>query len=450
MKSFKERLHAAIPGGAHTYSRGDDQFPENAPQILARGRGAYVWDGEGRRYLDYGMGLRAVTLGYAHPEVNAAAIREIENGVNLTRPSTVELDAAELFSELIRSAEMVKFAKNGSNVTTAAVKIARAVTSRRYVCIPRQHPFFSFDDWFIGITPIKRGIPPEHYSSTLLFDYNDLNSLEELFQRYPDQIAAVLLEPATTVGPCPSDCGYPTREVCAGCAHHAGNFLHRVRELAHDKGALFVLDEMITGFRWHTGGAQAYYGVEPDLCTFGKAMANGFSIAALGGKREFMEAGGIDKEGTERTFLMSATHGAEMPPLAAFIASVAIYRREDVIGHLWRYGRRLIEEGNAIARGLGIEQFFFLEGYPALPNPVTRGRDGAGSLPMRTLFGQEMIRRGVLMPWICPSLAHGDAELEVTLEAMRGALGVYRRALDDGWERYLVGPPIKPVFRKIN
>src|SRR5262245_39937355 len=184
-----------------------------APNLHTHAKGAYVWDASGNRYLDYGMALRAVTLGYAHPEVNAAAIREISNGVNLTRATWIELEAAELLSQVVRGAEMVKFAKHGSSVTTAAVKMARAVTGRRFVCVPRQHPFFSFDDWFIGITPMKRGIPSEHYSNTLVFDYNDVRSLEALFAQHPGEIAAVMMEPATTVGPCPDECGHPGRAV---------------------------------------------------------------------------------------------------------------------------------------------------------------------------------------------------------------------------------------------
>jgi glutamate-1-semialdehyde 2,1-aminomutase len=184
--NYKERLERVIPGGAHTYSRGSDQFPANAPQILDRGLGAYVFDPDGRKFLDYGMALRAVTLGYADPRVNAAAVREIEKGNNLTRASLTELAAAELLVDLIPSVEMVKFAKNGSNATTAAIKIARSYTGRRYVCIPRQHPFFSFDDWFIGTTQLQKGIPPEHAASTLVFDFNDLSSLKTLFDQHPE------------------------------------------------------------------------------------------------------------------------------------------------------------------------------------------------------------------------------------------------------------------------
>jgi glutamate-1-semialdehyde 2,1-aminomutase len=449
---YSARLHRVIPGGAHTYSRGDDQYPSNAPRLLERGKGAYVWTPEGERFLDYGMGLRAVTLGYANDRVNAAAIAQIEKGVSLTRASLIELEAAELMTSLIPSAEMVKFAKHGSNVTTAAVKVARAYTGRRFVCIPRQHPFFSFDDWFIGTTPITRGTLRDHAESTLLFDYGVLASLERLFDEHPNEIAAVMLEPATTARPC-DECGQSPRgdgPGCAGCASHGRNFLVRVRELAHRHGALFILDEMITGFRWDLRGAQHYYGVMPDLSTFGKGMANGFAVAALVGRRDIMRVGAIDEPGVERTFLVSTTHGGEMPGMGALVEAVRVYQDDNVIEHLWSYGRRLLDGLSAVAHEAGVGAHFVMEGNPVSMNYGTRDADGAPSLAFRTLFSQEMIRRGVLMPWIATSAAHGDAELAATLDAARGALAVYRMALDEGIERYLQGPAIRPVFRKYN
>lgn len=452
MGKFSDRLHKVIPGGAHTYSRGDDQFPANAPEILVRGQGAYVYDDKDRAYLDYGMGLRSVTLGYADPRVNAAAIAQIERGVNLTRASMVELEAAEAMVGLIPAADMVKFGKNGSNVTTGAVKIARAVTGRPYVCMPRQHPFFSFDDWFIGATALKRGIPPEAAQHTLMFDYGDLASLERLFAEHPGQIACVIMEPVTTVMPCPAACARVATATppCRACPHKRDNFLHRVRALTRKYGALFILDEMITGFRWHLQGAQTYFDVEPDLSTFGKGMANGFALAALVGKREFMEVGGIRKAGAERVFLMSTTHGAEMPALGAFLEAARIYREESVVDHLWSYGARLFDGMNAISKAKGLSDYFTMEGTAVSMNFVTRGKDGAPSLPMRTLFGQEMIRQNVLMPWIAVSRAHGDAELNRTLEAVERALTVYAEALENGPGQYLQGEPVKPVFRRYN
>lgn len=451
--ALRARLHAAIPGGAHTYSRGDDQFPSSAPPLLVRGKGAHVWDSAGRRYLDYGMALRAVTLGYADPRVNAAAAAQMDLGVNLTRASMTELQAAETFIDLIPSVEMVKFGKNGSNVTTAAVKIARAYTGRRYVCIPRQQPFFSFDDWFIGVTALKRGIPGEHFATTLVFDYNDIGSLKALFDAYPGQIAAVMLEPATHLTPCATGCDGPTRwpaTPCAACPNGKRNFLHEVQALCRADGALLILDEMITGFRWHLQGAQTFFGVEPDLCTFGKGMANGFSVAAVGGRREVMQVGSIDQPGMERTFLLSTTHGAEMPGLGAFIETVRIYRADRVVERLWDYGRRLRDGIAAAAARHGVERHFLTEGPPISLNYITRDADGVPSPAFRTLFAQEMLRNGVMMPWIAVSASHGDAEFVATMEALDHALPVYRKALDEGVERHLVGPAIRPVFRSRN
>ncbi|MBK7627801.1 MAG: glutamate-1-semialdehyde 2,1-aminomutase [Bacteroidales bacterium] len=429
--NYSERLNKVIPGGAHTYSRGDDQYPANAPQIFQRGEGAYLFTIEGNKYLDYGMALRAVTLGYGQKEVANAAITEIWNGNNLTRASYIELQAAELLVNLIPSVDMVKFAKNGSNVTTAAVKIARAYTGRKLVVRCIEHPFFSFDDWFIGDTPLKKGIPEEFSNLTVNFHYNDINSLALLFDKYSNQIAGVILEPAT------SD-------------HPTNGFLDIVKELCHKNGALFILDEMITGFRWHLQGAQVYYNVEPDLCTFGKGMANGFSVCALAGKREFMNIGGIKEIGAERVFLTSTTHGAEMCGLGAFVKTVEYYRSNNVINHLWEYGEKLITAMNTAAKELGIQDYFMASGISCSPNYVTKDREGNSSLPFRTLFSQEMIKNGVLMPWIALSYAHGTTELDFTLEAVKNSLSIYAKALEDGVEKYLVGPSIKPVFRAFN
>jgi glutamate-1-semialdehyde 2,1-aminomutase len=429
--NYSERLNKVIPGGAHTYSRGDDQYPANAPQLFKRGEGAYLYTPEGEKFLDYGMALRAVTLGYGQKDVADAAIREIWNGNNLTRASFIELQAAELLVDLIPSVDMVKFAKNGSNVTTAAVKIARAYTGRKYIVRCFEQPFFSFDDWFIGDTPLKKGIPEEFYKLTLNFHYNDIESLSILFEQYPNQIAGVILESAASI-------------------HPENNFLHQVKELCHKNGALFILDEMITGFRWHIQGAQVYYNIEPDLCTFGKGMANGFSVSALAGKREFMKIGGIKEEGAERVFLTSTTHGAEMCGLGAFVKTVEFYKENDVVDHLWSFGEKLITGMNNIAKELGIQDYFEATGIPCSPNYTTKDVNGNSSLPFRTMFSQEMIKNGVLIPWIAISYAHQENELNFTMNAVKNALQVYAKALEEGVDKYLVGPAIKPVFRTFN
>ncbi len=451
---WRIRLHRAIPGGAHTYSRGDDQFPAIAPPILSRGEGAHVWDADGNRFLDYGMALRAVTVGYADPRINAAAAAQMQLGVNLTRATVTELEAAETLIDLIPSVDMVKFAKNGSNVTTAAVKIARAYTGRRLVCVPRQQPFFSFDDWFIGTTALKRGIPEEHVTHTLQFDYGDAAGLARLFDEHPGQIAAVMLEPATTMVPCQggscAGIGDWPQTPCNSCPNTSMNFLKQVQNLCRKNGSLFVLDEMITGFRWHLHGAQTFFGVEPDLCTFGKGMANGYSVAAVAGRREVMQVGSIDTDGMERTFLLSTTHGAEMPGLGAFMETVRVYRERDIVGHMWAYGKRLSAGLTAVARSHGLERHFVIDGPAISLAYLVLDAQGKASMGLRTLFAQEMIRRGVLMPWIAVSGAHGDAELQMTLDAADGALAVLKRALQGRLEDFLVGPAIKPVFRARN
>ena len=447
-KLYSQRLHKSIPGGAHTYSRGDDQFPSNAPSILERGEDAYVYDPEGNKYLDYGMGFRSVNIGYANKEVADACYDEIMKGNNLTRASLTELKAAELFCELIPSVEMVKFAKHGSTVTSAAIKLARAYTRRKYIAVPYEQPFFSFDDWFIGTTVMNKGIPQETQSLTLKFHYNDIESLKKLYDDYPDQIAGVIMEAATTLSPCLDSCD--KNKVCSSCPNNHQNFLNQVISLAHENSSLFILDEMITGFRWHMQGAQTYFGIEPDLCTFGKAMANGFAVAALGGKREVMKLGGILEEGKERIFLTSTTHGAEMSALGAFIKTMEILKRNKVVAHFWDYGNKLISGMNEVSKNLGIQDQFYVEGYPCSPNYITKDKEGNVSLALRTLFAQEMLEKNVIMPYIAVSYSHQEAELKLTLTAVKHALTIYKLALDNGLDGYLKSPVIKPVFRKYN
>lgn len=429
-KSYQEKAHYYIPAGAHTYSRADDSYPVNAPGVLEYGKGAYVWDTDGNKYLDFGMALRAVTVGYANERISNAAIKQISYGNNLTKASKVEVDAAELLCNLIPSAEMVKFAKNGSTVTSAAVKLARAYTGRKYIARCKQHSFFSYDDWFIGDTVMNSGVPEEHHTLTLNFNYNDLASIEKLFTDYPSQIAAIIMEPVEMVEP-------------------ENDFLKKAKILCEKYGALLILDEMITGFRWHVKGACHYYGVVPDLVTFGKGMANGFSVAALGGKREIMQLGGLEHN-KERVFLISTTHGAEMCSLGAFIETMNVYREYNVVQHIWKTGKQLMDGFMSIAKEYGIQDYFTMEGAHCSPNYVTKDANNKVSLNYRTLFHQEMLKNGVLIPWVALCYEHKDGEINFALDAARKALKIYRYALEDGSDKYLEGRSIKPVFRKYN
>lgn len=450
---YQDRLLKVIPGGAHTYSRGYDQYPANAPAILSRGKGAYVYDPDFHEYLDYGMALRAVNIGYAEDFVDNAAFEQTRNGNNLTRPSMIELEAAELLIDLIDSVDMVKFTKNGSTAVSAAVKLARAYTGKELVACCAEHPFFSYDDWFIGSTPITRGIPRETLTQTSPFRYNDITSLESLFERHPGKFACVVMEAAALECPAigPDTSGCCGQAVCTRNYRGATeNYLQRVQRLCRKHDVVFILDEMITGFRWHLKGAQHLYNVTPDLCTFGKAMANGYSVACVAGKREFMELGSIEFKGRERVFLLSTTHGAEMCGLGAFVATMQFLQAHSVVQHLWDFGSQLIELMQRKAAEQGLADYFKAGGVACSPYYLTLDSKGASSLEFRTLFSQEMIRQGILMPWIALSYRHGRAELVKTERALEATFKVYRKALDEGISKYLHGPTIQPVFRKHN
>lgn len=430
-EALRKRAHELIPSGAHTYSKGDDQFPQLSPGFIVRGKGCHVWDPDGNEFIDWGMGLRSVILGHAYEPVIEAVHSYLALGSNFTRPHPIEVEVAELLVDIIPSAQMVKFAKNGSDVTTAAVKLARAFTGRALVARCQEHPFFSVDDWFIGDTPCNAGVPEAIQRMTKRFSYNNISSLAALFEQYPGQIACVILEPATTEPP-------------------KDGFLHEVQELCRKNGAVLIFDEIITGFRWHPRGAQTLFSVTPDLSTFGKALANGFSVSALVGRRDIMELGGLHHS-KERVFLLSTTHGGEVHALAAAKATVSIIKNEGVVKYIWKIGGMLIRGLQEIIEESGIENFVKAGGYPCSPYLMFLDGKGKVSMPFRTLFLQETIRHGVLMPYIAPSFSHTETDVAVTLDACRKALEMVRRAIEEGTtDGLLIGPPVKPVFRRYN
>ena len=428
--AVSEELSRLIPSGAHTYAKGEDQYPDGLAPVISHGSGAHVWDIDGNRYIEYGSGLRAVALGHGRREVVAAAQRELERGTNFVRPSIVELEAAEAFLGTVRSAEMVKFAKNGSDVTTAAVRLARAVTGRPLVAVCSDQPFFSTDDWFIGVTAMAAGIPDAISELTLAFPYGDLTATELLLQKYDGQIAALILEPTTQHDP-------PEK------------YLPALLELAHRYGALVIFDEMITGFRLSPSGGQGLFGVTPDLSTFGKALGNGFAVSALAGRRDLMERGGIRHE-QERVFLLSTTHGAETHSLAAAIAVMGIHEKEDVPAQLRRLGQRLAAGVAEVATTAGVGDYLVTRGRPENLVFATLDQELRPSQQYRTLFMRQLILGGVLGPSFVVSTALTDDDIDRTIDVVADASLVYRKALDDGDPTpWLEGRSIKPVFRTL-
>lgn len=428
-----ERMHKLIPAGAHTYSKGDDQLPSNAPRVLSRGLGSHVWDIDGNEFIDWGMGLRSVILGHQFPEVIGAVRSALEMGSNFCRPHIMEYELAELVHKTIASAEMVKFAKNGSDTTTAAVKLARAYTKRDKIAFCKDHPFFSIDDWFIGTTVVNAGVPKAFSDLSLPFNYNNLESLKLVFESNPDGVAGVIME-ATT--------GVPPKD----------DFLKKAIDLAHNNGAVFIMDEIITGFRYHLGGAQEYFGAKPDLCTFGKAVANGFSTSILAGKSEIMELGGI-RHDKERVFLLSTTHGAEVHGLAAAKATIEQLKAKDAIKKIWASGKKLKDGVNRVSKESGMEKLIEVTGYDCSPIPVFRDENGATDFKLKTYVMQEIFRQGgVLFPgYFAISYSHSDGDIERTVSAFEAAIKKAKEAKDSGkLDKSIEGELIKPVFRKYN
>jgi len=428
---YRNVIHNLIPGGAHTYSKGDDQFPILSPASITHGKGSKVYDEDGNEYIECLGGLASISLGHAYAPVLEAVVKELYRGNNFSRPSVLEREVAEGFLHNVKVHDMIKFAKNGSVVTTAAVKLARAYTGKKLVARPIDHPFYSYDDWFIGSTDVRSGIPTDIQALTVTYQSDNMQSLIELFDKYPNQIACVISEPEKfNVLP--------------------ENYLKDAIELAHKNGALWIMDEMITGYKTAYPGSMSKYGVVPDMTTWGKGIANGFSFCCLTGKKEVMELGGIRNVGTEKLFLISTTHGGETCSIAAALATMDVFEKNNVVEHNQQIGQKFIDGSKQIFANHGIEnsiknmQFNWHASLGYFDNA------GNGSFGLRTLFHQEMIKRGVLFQGVmCAHFSHTEKDMEHILNAMDESCVIYKKALDEGFEKYLIGEPIKPVFRKI-
>lgn len=427
-----KRLHDLVPGGGHTYSKGFDQFPKRSPQLITSAKGAYCEDVDGNRFLDWAMGNRVFILGHGNDVVNGAVKKAIDDGVNFTRPGMLELELAEYLLDLHSWAEMVKFGKNGSDVTTAAIKLARAATGREIVAVCEDHPFFSTHDWFIGSTAMDAGTLPIEKKTTVKFKYNDLASLQRLYDQYKGEIAAVILEPVKNDEP-------------------VRGYLEGIRDLTKKHNSVLIFDEMIAGMRFHHLGAHHLYGVQPDLATFGKAVSNGFSFSFLVGDRSIMELGGLMHE-KPRVFLLSQTHASETVGLAACRATMEECIRLDVASHVWAMGKTLKERFQELVVDNGVSDNIRIIGFDCNPQILATHQNGTYWPELHTAFHEEMIACGVLMPWISITWAHGEHEMELTMAALQQAMKKVRRLLESGQDVSTAyeGHVILPVFRKFN
>ena len=412
-----------IPAGTQTYSKGVSQFVEGfSPKYLDHGKGAYVWDVDGNKYLDYIMGCHPLVLGYSDPDVNAAVIKQLEKGSTFSLMNELEVSVSKLLVDIIPCAEMVRFGKNGADATTAGVRVARAVTGRDHIAYCGYH---GWHDWYIANTDLNSGIPDFNKKLAHSFSYNNLDSLEKVFKEYPDQVAIVIMEPLTVLKP-------------------KNNFLHEVQKMAKHYGAILMFDEIITGFRFSLGGAQDLLGVTPDLSSFGKGISNGIPLSALVGKKEYMEA--LDK-----TFF-SFTYGGDCIGLSAAEACIPKLQRENVPDHLWKVGKVLKDGFNQLAATHNLEEFMQCIGYPCRSIISFNGRGKYNELELKSILQQELVRRGVLWTgYHALSWSHTSEEINLTLNAYDESMSVVKNIITTGTRirDHIEGSLIKPVFREV-
>lgn len=403
-ETLLERALKVIPLGSQTFSKSLTQYPYGvSPYFIVRGEGSRVWDVDGNEYIDFINSLASVTLGYNDTDVTDAVRAQLEDGVIFSLPHPLEMEVAERIVEMVPCAEMVRFGKNGSDATSGAIRIARAHTGRERVAVCGYH---GWQDWYIGSTARHRGVPQSTRDLTHPFAYNDAASLEKLLLEYPREFAAVILEPMNVAEP-----------------QH--DFLDNVARLTRQHGALLVFDETITGFRYANGGAQEYFGITPDLATFGKGLANGYPVSAVAGRREFMRH-------MEEIFF-SFTFGGEALSLAASAATLDKLRREKVCAQLATQGAKLLDGLNQRIETHGVGDFISTAGHPAWSFLNLKDMPQASQWELKTLLLQEFFARGILSFGTHNlSYAHSDEDIARLLAVYDEVLPLLGAAAHEG------------------
>lgn len=413
-----ERALGLIPAGTQTLAKGPGQHVRGvSPKYVRRGRGARVEDVDGNEYLDMTMGVGPLVLGYGHPEVDDAIRRQLQDGITFSLMHPLEVEVAEAVRRLVPCAQMVRFSKTGADVTSAAVRLARAYTGKRKVLCCGYH---GWHDWYVATTDRAKGVPEEVASLSWTVPYNDLAGVAESID---DDTACVILEPTVFEAPKPG-------------------FLEGLRTLCTERRVLLVFDEMWTGFRLALGGAQERFDVTPDLATFSKAVANGMPLSVLAGRADVMRL-------LEKEVFFFTTFGGEALSLAAAQATMRVLEREGVPDWLAARGRQVREGYEEIASSLGISSWTRCVGMDAR-TMVTFDASAGSPLELKSLLSQELVRRGVLWQGFHNlALAHGEDEVSWLLAAYEEALPVLKEAVEtDSVRRRIAGEPMEPVFRK--
>lgn len=415
---WKEACNTIL-SGCQLYSKGPETHIKGvSPIYIEKGKDAHVWDPDGNEYIDYDMGLGPILLGYCYEPVDNAVIAQMKKGMGFSLVAPIEVEYAKLCIENIPCAEKVRFLKTGSSATEGAIRIARAYTGKKHIIRGEYH---GWHEWTTAAESVRQGgIIDEVRKYVHKFDYNDIDTLEKLFEKYKGEIAAVITEPVIIDEP-------------------QNDFLNKIKEICHANEALLIFDEVVDGFRFSIGGAQKYFGVTPDLATFGKAAANGMPLSIIAGKREIMDA--VDKN-----IFISTTFGGETLSLAAGIAVMNELKNKDVTKRIWSIGERLQTETNLMADRIGVP--IKLKGYHCRMTFEYKDYNGKHNWLYNSIFMQECVKRGVLLGWsIFPCYTHADKDIEFTLNVFEDAMKVYKKALESKHpENFMEGTPLKIVL----
>ncbi len=415
-----ERALKTIPLGSQTFSKSKVQFPYGvSPYFIVKGHGSHVWDVDGNEYVDFINSLLSITLGYNDPEVNQAVNEQLQDGTIFSLPHPLEIEVAEKITELVPSVEKVRFGKNGSDATSAAIRLSRAFTKRDHVAICGYH---GWQDWYIGATVRNLGVPESTQKLTHQFVYNDISSLHQIFKSYPEQVAAVIMEPMNAVEP-------------------EQGFLEEVKEITHKNGAVLIFDETITGFRFSKGGAQELFGVQPDLTTFGKGLANGFPLSAIGGRADIMQL-------MEEIFF-SFTFGGETLSLAASKATLQKIEREPILEKIREQGEKVKQETIRLINKYSLNDIMSISGHPSWTFLHFKDSNGYSLWEIKTLFMQEVIKRGILSYGTHNmSYAHSNEDISKLIAVYEQVFPIIRDAVENQkFNEFLNCKPLEPLFK---
>ena len=417
---LKRRAEKVIPHLTGTFSRASTSFIENVyPLYLKSANGSHFTDVDGNEYLDYLMALGPITLGYNYSVVNQAIKEQLEKGILFSLPHTVEVELAELVSKTIPFAEMVKFEKSGSNAVTAAIRAARAFSKKEMIAYCGTGGVWH--DWQAAMVSRDGGVPKFNEDMIKIFEYNDIDGLEQIFIDFPDQIAAIVLEPTLFEEP-------------------KNNFLQKVRKVADKNNALLILDEIVTGFRFDLAGAQKYFGIKGDLVCFGKGMSNGLPLSAITGPTEFMKI--FDK------LWVSSTNNSESLSMAGTIAVINEMQQKNTIDHCWKIGKELFNGWNKISKKYNITAN--MTGYPIRMDLKCYDNSGKLSLAMKSFILQEMVKQNVFISilgssYICYS--HSQEDVQKTLNSFENVCRLINKNIkNDNYEQNLDGSMPKPIW----